>query len=172
MLIVKWFSFPTGFKHIVKLLTDKTNYVYYETKSLIHGTSIQVYFTVIKIKKSSSWSFVSLVNKAGITLYRPSNDITTLTLRSMLSSSRFSNSDSMLGSLGSKFTCFLLGCRGTWLSFISILPWTWASSSLYNNKRDELGSYSQTLWYEHIISWYLIDDCSGTDIIEKQLLCP
>lgn len=90
----------------------------------------------------------------------------------MLSSSRFSNSDSMLGSLGSKFTCFLLGCRGTWLSFISILPWTWASSSLYNNKRDELGSYSQILWYEHIFSRDFIDGYSGSDIIKKQLLCP
>lgn len=36
-LIVKWFSFPLGFKHIVKL-TDITNYIYNEAKLSVPGT--------------------------------------------------------------------------------------------------------------------------------------
>lgn len=36
-LIVKWFSFPVGLKHIVKLM-DIMNYVYNKAKSTVPGT--------------------------------------------------------------------------------------------------------------------------------------
>lgn len=38
MLIVKWFSFILGFKHIVKL-TYIMNYIHNKANSPVHGTS-------------------------------------------------------------------------------------------------------------------------------------
>lgn len=52
ILIVKWFSSPVDFKHIVKI-TDITNYVYNEEKSPVPCTSGTVVFLeYLKTNKS------------------------------------------------------------------------------------------------------------------------